>query len=159
MPSTKAARSKKPLFPRWTIAIPILLLLGAIALVLFLSRNSLFLTRTPTATLPITEISVDEAFILFGEQGVTFLDLRPGVEYQAYRIDKSVNIPYAELSGRINELTKTNTIVIFDTIGGEPAIKTQETLKQSGFANVIWVRGGIEAWVQRRYPLIGTAPY
>jgi rhodanese-related sulfurtransferase len=158
MPRPAATKAKKTLFPRWTIAIPIVLLLGVIALVLFLSRDSLFLTRTPTPTPPITDISVDEAFVLFGEQAVTFLDLRPAVEWKAYRIDKSVNIPYADFAGRINELTRTDTIVVIDAIGGEPAIKTQESLKRAGFT-AIWVRGGMEAWVQRRYPLIGTAPY
>jgi rhodanese-related sulfurtransferase len=142
------------------IVASIFLFMAAAALIYFLSRNSFSLTRPPAATPTVlTDVSVDEAFFLFGEDGVVFLDIRPDYEWKAYRIDKSVNIPYADISKRLGELPKTGTIVVMDAIGGEPAIKTFDLLKQAGFTNAIWVRGGIEAWVQRRYPIIGTAPY
>ncbi len=98
-------------------------------------------------------------FLAFGTKGVTFLDVRPAIEWNTYRIEKSVNIPIAELSGRLSELHQTDTIVIFDASGGEPARKAYDILKQAGFPNIAWVQGGIQAWALKRYPVIGTAPY
>ena len=165
---SKALRSQpktnqRPI-PVWVMAGSIVLL-AAIAVLVYFFRSDLakviqFPTRIPTATpTPAPDMSVDDAFFLFGEKGVVFLDIRPSAQWKAYRIQNSVNIPADELSGRLGELNHTDTIVVFDTIGGEGALKGYDLLKQAGFSSVFWVRGGMEAWVQRKYPLVGTAPY
>ena len=160
MPKTASRKIQRSSRPRWMIAVPILLLIAVVALVYFLSRNSSFLTRQPTPTpTEVTQFSVDDAFVLFGVDGVTYLDVRPATAYKAYRIVNSVNIPAEELSSRMGELDKSKTIVIFDASGAQPAIDAQASLRGAGFKKAIWVRGGMEAWVQRRYPLVGTAPY
>lgn len=158
-PKNQSAR--RPLNPG-LIAASIALVVVIAALVYFVrpSLAKLFPppANTPTPTLT-QDISVDDAFFLFGEPGVTFLDVRDSSDWKAFRIDKSVNIPVQELSKRLNELPKTGSIIVFDAGGGEPAMDAYAALKKAGFHDVTWVLGGMEAWVQRQYPLVGTAPY
>jgi rhodanese-related sulfurtransferase len=162
MPSKNPSRPQSPQrpIPIWWIVAGIIILIAAVALIYFLSLRSTTLTQSPTLTPTLTaDISVDDAFVVFGDKNVLFLDVRPASDWKAYRIDKSVNIPVSELSGRLSELPRTGAIIIIDALGGEQAAKAYDILKQAGFTSVSWVKGGIEAWVLRRYPLIGTAPY
>lgn len=156
----KAATVRQPLLV-WSLVVLAVVLVSAVALVYVLSRNAkkaVAPAPTPAAGLR-DQISADDAFFIFGESGVTFLDIRPAVEWKAYHIDKSINIPATELKGRLAELPTTGTIVIFDKSGGEQAHQSFDLLQQSGFQKVTSVKGGMDAWLERRYPIVGTAPY
>lgn len=163
MPQKKPVKKKTSRrdIPAWWVAIGVVLLVTAVLLIFFLSGLSerVFIReQTPTPTL-VGEIDVDRAYQVFAEQGVVFLDVRTAQEFKAYRIARSVNIPLTELSRREGELSPAESIYIFDRIGGEPAMRAYASLKQGGFTRVFWVSGGMDAWVQKRYPFIGTAPY
>ncbi len=155
----KAKTTRRGL-PPWVMVGSIILIMVIAALVYFLGRSIPNAPRTPTPTPTLVpDITVDDAFFLFGEKGVFFLDVRPAADWKAYHIEKSVNIPIAELASRLSEVSRTDTIVVVDFNYGEAALDAVDTLKQAGFDKVTAVRGGIQAWVNKRYPLIGTAPY
>jgi len=157
-------RTASRVLPTWVIWGSIALLVAIVALIYFLSRISQNKiqpptpTPSPTTSLP-AEITVDEAYLLFGLKGITFLDLRPAADWKAYHVGKSINFSPEQLSSHLTELTRTDTIVIFDAFGGDTSQRAVMSLKQAGFPKVTMVKGGIDAWVQKRYPLIGTAPY
>jgi len=165
MPPKASAYNKKAsklALPRWVLWVG-LALLAVIIIVVVVSlvtnhNQAVSAALTPTVVLP-AEMNVDDAFFLFGEKSVLFVDVRPAYAWKAYHIDTSVSIPVEDLSKRLNEIHKTDTIIIVDAIGGEPGQQASSILKQAGYQKVTMMLGGIQSWVQKRYPLIGTAPY
>jgi rhodanese-related sulfurtransferase len=147
--------------PRWALwsglALALIIIVSVVYLVTRRGRAA-SVEATPTEALS-AEMSVDDAFFLFGEKSVLFVDVRPAYAWKAFHIDQSVSIPEEELSQHLDEIPKTDTVIIVDELGGEPAQRTSAILKQAGYHKVTMMLGGIQAWVQKRYPLIGTAPY
>ncbi len=167
MPAKRPAKqktSRRPL-PIWMMAAAVVILLGAAVLIYFLTANSDKLasqpTRigfTPSPTLT-AEVSVDDAYQLMGGKNVVFLDVRSAASFTAFHIQTAINIPAEELSQKLDLVAKGNTVIIFDDYGGDPARSAYTLLKQAGFPKVGWVTGGMEAWVAKNYPFIGTARY
>ena len=159
--SVKKNTSKLAL-PRWTLwaGIALVAVIIIVVVVSLVTRHNQAVSAalTPTVLLP-AEMSVDDAFFLFGEKSVLFVDVRPAYAWKAYHIDTSVSIPVEELSKRLNEIHKTDTVIIVDALGGEPGQQASSILKQAGYQKVTMMLGGIQSWIQKRYPLIGTAPY
>jgi len=162
MPTSKSSSrktSRRGSLPKWVLWTSVGLIVVIAAVIYFAGRGwqKATQTSTPTAAIP-AEISVDEAFILFGSKNVLFLDVRPAVYWKAYHIDQSVSIPSGELFARFSELPHTGVIVIVDGTG-DLSPQVQSILQKSGFPSVTRMTGGIDAWVQRGYPIIGTAPF
>jgi len=156
-PKTKNTRR---LLPTWVLWASIALLVVLAAVVYFVPRltKKAAQTPTPTASLP-DEISVDEAYLLFNRNSVTFLDVRPASDFKAYHIGKSITIPVDELSSHLDEIPSTQTIVVIDTYGLEAANQARSILQAAGYPSVTIMAGGLDAWVQKQYPFIGTARY
>jgi rhodanese-related sulfurtransferase len=94
----------------------------------------------------VPEISVHE---LKGkiEAGETFnlLDVREPFEFEIARIDGAKLIPLGEISERIDELHREQTLIVHCHSGRRSA-EAVRLLKQRGFANVYNLQGGIDAW-------------
>jgi rhodanese-related sulfurtransferase len=167
MPAKHPAKKKnvrRPL-PVWMMAAAVIILLGVAVLIYFLTANSRKLvvqpTRagfTPSPTLT-AEVSVEDAYQLMGGKNVVFLDVRSAATFQAFHIQTAINIPVDVLSAKLDLVAKGNTVIIFDDYGGEPAQSAYAMLKQAGFAKVGWVTGGMEAWVAKNFPYVGTGRY
>ncbi len=163
----KPVRTTKPTrrpLPTWAVLVGIVVLLAVVALVYFFSGG--FKKAAPAAT-PMTtpttnlgpEISVDDAFLVYDSRLVTVLDVRSTTSWKAYHIEKTINFPIDELSTHLQDIPRTGRVIIFDLDGGGQAQQAYEMLTQAGFPKVSWVQGGMDAWVQKRYPYVGTAPY
>ncbi len=162
---TKKITSRKEIrrrrSPGWIIAIGLVVVLGGAATIFFLrngTRKTAIAAPTITPTLA-SEISVSDAFLMYGGRSIMFLDVRSADFWNEFHINQSVNFPADGLAGRLNDLPKGERILIFDANGGEAAQKSYDLLKQNGFSNVYWVNGGMQAWVEKGYPYVGTAPY
>jgi rhodanese-related sulfurtransferase len=164
MPTKKPSSKQIPRrgsLPKWVLWVSIGLIVVLAVVVYFAAQFSQkarqMAKQTPTIALP-AEISVDDAFLLFGSNTVLFLDVRPATDWKAYHIDKSVSMPSGEIPARLSELPHIGVIVIVDGTGdlGSQALSI---LQKAGFSSVMSMAGGMEAWVQRGYPIIGTAPY
>jgi rhodanese-related sulfurtransferase len=164
MPTRKLSSSKQAprrgSLPRWILWVSIGLLVVLAVVVYFVARSSQKATQmasqTPTIALPV-EISVDEAFLLFGGKTVLFLDVRPTTSWKAFHIENSVSIPLAEIPARLNELPHTGVIVIVDG-SGDLSPQARSILQKAGFSKVGSMTGGLDAWIQRGFPIIGTVP-
>ncbi len=75
------------------------------------------------------------------------LDVREPWEFQAARIEGSRLIPMGELAERISELDPAAETVVICHHGSRSAYVTQ-ALQRSGFANVINLEGGLDAYSQ-----------
>jgi molybdopterin/thiamine biosynthesis adenylyltransferase/rhodanese-related sulfurtransferase len=104
----------------------------------------------------IREISPADADRL-RRAGAAFLDVREQVEWDAGYIPGAVLVPRGELEGRVAAVLpdRDRQIVVYCATGVRSAYATQ-TLGQLGYADVVNLAGGIEAW--RRLGLPVEAP-
>ena len=70
------------------------------------------------------------------------LDVRDTDEYESGHVDGSLNIPYAELGGRLSELPRDRPIATVCS-GGKRSGLAASILQREGFDQVIHVTGGI----------------
>ncbi len=162
MAKKPVSKPKAPVrsLPRWVIWVSIGLMVIIVGAVYWASRPSQAgsTDANPTAALP-AEISVEDAYVLFVSNSALFVDVRSAEDWKAYRIDKSLSIPADQLSGRMTEIPQDRVIIIVDAFGLGEARQTQAALQEAGYPRVTNIIGGLESWIQKRYPLVGIAPY
>lgn len=84
--------------------------------------------------------------LLDTERNAAFLlDVRTPEEFAVETIEGAVNIPLAELRGRLGELPRDREIVVFCGVG-QRAYNAERILRQSGFEQVYNLSGGIKTY-------------
>ncbi|MFN2449318.1 MAG: rhodanese-like domain-containing protein [Candidatus Baltobacteraceae bacterium] len=83
------------------------------------------------------------------------LDVREPFELDAARLEGALHIPLGELPARLNELNPQSEIAVMCHHGGRSE-RAARFLKAHGFAHVLNVAGGIDAYAERVDPDIGT---
>jgi molybdopterin/thiamine biosynthesis adenylyltransferase/rhodanese-related sulfurtransferase len=103
---------------------------------------------------PVPEISVEELKTR-QDRGDKFvlIDVREPFEYDIARIPGAKLIPLGELPSRMSELDSADEIVIHCKMGGRSA-KALRQLQKAGFAKLLNVEGGIQAWAERIDPSV-----
>jgi len=91
----------------------------------------------------LPEISADELAERSPEAVV--LDVREPAEYAHGHVPGAINLPQAELALRLEEIPKDRPIMTI-CHAGLRSYRSGQFLRQSGFAEVASVKGGIEAW-------------
>ena len=82
---------------------------------------------------------------------VLLLDVREPFERRIARIDPSIHIPMNDVPGRIAELPKDRTIIVYCHHGNRSEM-VAAYLENEGFADVINLVGGIDLWAQQVDP-------
>jgi rhodanese-related sulfurtransferase len=95
----------------------------------------------------LTEISAAEAAGLLEAHPDEhlLLDVREDIELSMARLSNALHIPMGEIPARLAELDRDKTIICMCKVGGRSA-QVGHFLVQQGFANVINMAGGINAW-------------
>ena len=84
------------------------------------------------------------------------IDLRSAEAYSRGHIVNARNVPFDELSARLDKLAKFKTKPIVAVCeAGLTSTKALNTLRNSGFENVYGLKGGMTAWSQAGLPVIG----
>ena len=100
----------------------------------------------------VPSITVQELKARFDRnEQVRLIDVREANEYQICRIPGSTLIPLGQLASRIDELDRSQEIVVHCKMGGRSA-KAVAQLQQLGFPRVQNLTGGILAWVDQIDP-------
>jgi len=100
-----------------------------------------------------TDVSVVEAKTMIDQRPwLVILDVRNESEYYDGHIRNAVLIPVWQLASRLNELNKTDEILVYCKKGGRSAAASL-TLADNGFSHVYNVLGGIDEWVNITYPV------
>lgn len=73
------------------------------------------------------------------------VDLRPADAYAQGHLLGAVNIPFADLTARMNELPKNRVIYLYDETGIQ-AVQAGQTLQQNGFLLARAISGGLARW-------------
>lgn len=109
------------------------------------------------SALPYTDIDVDTAHEMITSgayPNLVVLDVRAREEFDTGHIRKALLIPHTELEQRIEELAehKNHEIIAYCLKGGRSAIACG-ILDTYNFTKVYNMLGGIEAWIEKDYPI------
>jgi rhodanese-related sulfurtransferase len=105
--------------------------------------------QTPSdlvASAGIPVISIDDAKVLRGQDGVVFLDVREPIELLGGKVAGAVAIPRGVLEWQIEELEGAKTIIVYCAVGGRAAL-AGATLKSLGFKDVRNL-SGFKDWIE-----------
>ena len=105
--------------------------------------------------LEIIPISVDESYEIFANEDYLFLDVRSLEEYESSHIEGAIHMPVSELEGRLDELPKDKTIIVYcDGVGCSRSGIAAHILIDNGFKEVYDMTGkGIIEWEEKGYPV------
>ena len=100
-------------------------------------------------------LSAQEVVNLVNTEKAVVVDIRDRKEFEAGHIVDAVNIPYASLESRIDELTsyKERPIVLACKMGQHSG-QAGTLLRKNGFENVSRLRGGITDWRGQNLPVV-----
>ena len=104
------------------------------------------------------DITVEQAKDLFQNINLsTVLDVRTVQEFDRGHIEGAINIPVDELQDRLEELDRSDDILVYCKSGIRSS-QAMKILAENGFSMVYNMLGGIEAWIQAEYPLTRCIP-
>jgi len=132
---------RKPIVQFSIIGI-VVLIIAAIALV-----------SGGTSTALASEITVNEAYNMYGQEDVFFLDVRQPEEWNEYHAPDTTLIPLGELESRVDELPRDKTIVVVCRSGNRSQ-QGRDILLNAGFENVTSMAGGLSTWQSVGYPTV-----
>lgn len=139
------------------------LLLVTVALLLAVQTS--FSIVKPALAATYTDVTVAEARVMIDTKPfLVLLDVRNQSEYDAGHIRNSKLIPVWELEARLNELNKTDEILVYCKFGGRSA-NASGILAANGFMHIYNMLGGISEWTRQenpvyiKYPSIQEAIY
>ncbi len=91
---------------------------------------------------------------LINRDNALVLDIRSEEDFKSGHIINAMNIPAAKLQDSVTKLEKykDGPIVLYCQNGGE-ASKLLKPLKQSGFSNLYFLKGGLLAWQSANFPI------
>ena len=129
--------------------------LGILGLAVVLIVIVVLTGQNASSGLP-AQISVDEAYKLYGQGDVFFLDVRQPEEWNEYHAPDTTLIPLGELASRVNELPRDKKIVVVCRSGNRSQ-EGRDILRSAGFESVTSMSGGLKTWRDAGYP-IATGP-
>ena len=102
----------------------------------------------------VPEVGALQAVQLLNRRDAVMIDVREPAEFSAGHVPNSKNIPLAQFDKRIGELEKLKNrpAVVLCQTGGRSHAATA-LLKKAGFAEVVVLAGGINAWQQANMPV------
>ncbi|NOX49955.1 MAG: rhodanese-like domain-containing protein [Gammaproteobacteria bacterium] len=100
-------------------------------------------------------ISAQELVQLVNNEGAVVLDVRDKAEFEQGHIVDSINIPYANVEARVDELKKykEQPLVIACKMGQHSGA-AGTALRKHGFEKVSRLRGGITEWRGQNLPVV-----
>jgi len=121
--------------------------------VIFLFILILFLLIIPMRVEGYTNVTVTQAKSMTDlNPSLVVLDVRTQDEYNSGHIRNARLIPHTELEGRLNELNKTDEILVYCRTGVRSSTASQ-ILTDNGFSHVYNMLDGITAWMNQGYPV------
>jgi rhodanese-related sulfurtransferase len=103
---------------------------------------------------PGAEVGPTEAVMLINRKDAVVVDVREQGEFAGGHINNARHLPEKQITERIKELEKfKGKPVIVSCASGRRAAVVADTLRKQGFADVVALRGGINAWQQAGMPL------
>jgi rhodanese-related sulfurtransferase len=100
------------------------------------------------------KVSILQATQLINQGKGVIVDVRDPAEFKAGHLRDAKNIPFNELSNRVNELNKFKAkAVIAVCQSGVQSAKAAAQLKKAGFNDSFSLEGGVAAWQAQGLPV------
>ena len=100
-------------------------------------------------------VTAQELVNMVNRDNAVVLDVRDKKEFDQGHIVNAVNIPFANLSGRIDELKKyRDQPVVVACKQGQNAGSAGTLLRKAGFDNISRLTGGIAEWRNQNLPVV-----
>jgi rhodanese-related sulfurtransferase len=100
-------------------------------------------------------ISAQQLVDLVNREGAVVVDVRDRKEFESGHIVGAVNIPYANLDTRVDELRKyAEKPVIVACRMGQHSGAAGTLLRKQGFKNVSRLAGGMAEWLNQNLPVV-----
>lgn len=99
-------------------------------------------------------VTLEQAKEMLQAQSAVVIDVRETQEHQMGVAPGMKLLPLSQLSQRMNEIPKSTDkpiLLICNTQNRSP--KAQKILKENGYQNVKWVKGGMSDWSRRAWPM------
>ena len=121
----------------------VLALLATVAMLIFTERRKAAPSVTP-----------QQATVMGNNDETLMLDIRSAADFKAGRVLNSKNIPFAELSKRMDDLQKhRDTPVVLICKTGQTAASAANMLRKDGYTKVYRMTGGMVEWTNQGLPL------
>ncbi len=101
------------------------------------------------------EVSVDDAYQMY-QNGIFVLDVRAQPEWDEYHAPNTTLIPLNQLPSRLNELPKDRQILVI--CSSEACGQQGRDVLISAGLNASNLKGGLDEWYARGYPIEGAPP-
>jgi rhodanese-related sulfurtransferase len=99
-------------------------------------------------------LTVQRLVDLVNREGAVVLDVRDRKEFDAGHIVGAINIPYANLDSRVDELRKfAEKPIIVTCRMGQHSGAAGTLLRKRGFKNVSRLAGGMAEWLNQNLPV------
>lgn len=99
-------------------------------------------------------LTVQRLVDLVNREGAVVLDVRDRKEFDAGHIVGAINIPYANLESRVDELRKfVEKPIIVACRMGQHSGAAGTLLRKQGFKNVSRLAGGMAEWLNQNLPV------
>ena len=118
---------------------------------LLLSLNLLLFTESRKAG---PALSPQQAINQTNKSGGIFLDVRDSKEFKRAHISEAINIPSANLPGRMGELEayKNKPVIVVCRMGSSASAAVKQ-LRANGFGDAHRMAGGMMSWDEQRLPV------
>lgn len=119
--------------------------------------SGLLLIWPMLSRMPDTSSNLDpaDAVLLINRENALVVDVREEADFAAGHITDARHIPLDQLEGRVDELRKfKDKPVLVNCQAGMRSTKACNILKQHGFTKVFHLKGGLNAWLQAKLPVV-----
>ena len=100
------------------------------------------------------DVSIQEAIELMEEKlDLVILDVRTVGEFDEGHIEGAINIPVDELSGRLDELSKDDELLVYCRTGNRSG-SAISILSDAGYTKIYHMHEGISVWIQQGHPVV-----
>lgn len=100
-------------------------------------------------------VSAQELVQLVNNEGAVVVDLRDKGEFEAGHIVDAINIPFANIEARVDELSKfKDKPIVLACKMGQHSGSAGTQLRKAGFERVSRLRGGIADWRSQNLPVV-----
>jgi rhodanese-related sulfurtransferase len=90
---------------------------------------------------------------LINRDEAQLIDVRDKNDFTQGHIITAINMPFSQLSEKLQALDKNKLTIIICTLG-QRAQKAAILLKEQGFANIAILEGGLTAWRGANFPVV-----
>lgn len=99
-------------------------------------------------------VSTAQATMMINKENAVVLDIRDKKDFSAGHLASALNIPYANLAGRLNELDKyKERPIILVCKTGQTVNIAGKMLREKGF-NAVRLTGGMMEWNNQNLPVV-----